>query len=123
MGWTTGVRLAAGRNLSLRHRVPTGSGIHPAFYLMDTGALPPGIKQPRHEDICGSGSIAPRILNPGTRWRSVVSFIPLTALPTPGERAPCSHLIGGWVGPRVVLDAVAKKTKPFTLSAIHPTST
>jgi hypothetical protein len=29
------------------------------------------------------------------------------ALP-PKERAPNAHLIGGWVGPRVVFDAVAK---------------
>jgi hypothetical protein len=29
---------------------------------------------PRHEDILGSGDIAPRILDLGTRWRWVVSF-------------------------------------------------
>jgi len=27
---------------------------------------------PRHKDVLGSGSIAPRILNLGTRWRWVV---------------------------------------------------
>jgi hypothetical protein len=31
---------------------------------------------PRHEDIMGSGDVAPRILDLGTRWRGVVSFTP-----------------------------------------------
>jgi len=29
---------------------------------------------PHHEDVLGSGDIAPRILKLGTRWRWVVSF-------------------------------------------------
>jgi hypothetical protein len=29
---------------------------------------------------------------------------------TPGERAPDSHWIGGWVGPRAGLDDVEKRT-------------
>jgi hypothetical protein len=28
---------------------------------------------------------------------------------TPGEGAPCTHCIEGWVGPRVGLDAVEKR--------------
>jgi hypothetical protein len=31
---------------------------------------------------------------------------------TPRERAPCAHWIGGWVGSRTVLDAVAKRKIP-----------
>jgi len=31
---------------------------------------------PRHEDVWGSGSIAPRILSLGSRWRWVVIFTP-----------------------------------------------
>jgi hypothetical protein len=31
---------------------------------------------------------------------------------TPRERAPCTHWIGGWVGPRAVLDAVVKRKIP-----------
>jgi hypothetical protein len=31
---------------------------------------------------------------------------------TPGERAPGTHFIGGWVGPRAGLDAVAKSKFP-----------
>jgi hypothetical protein len=31
---------------------------------------------------------------------------------TPKERAPGTHWIGGWVGPRAVLDAVAKREIP-----------
>jgi hypothetical protein len=41
-------------------------------------------------------------LNLGTRWRWVVSFTP--QLLYPGERAPGTHWIGGWVGPRAGLD-------------------
>jgi hypothetical protein len=32
---------------------------------------------------------------------------------TPRERAPDTHWIGGWVGPRAVLDAVVKKKIPI----------
>jgi len=38
------------------------------------------------------------------------------ALP-PKERAPGTHWIGGWVGPRAGLDAVAKSRNPVTASA------
>jgi hypothetical protein len=31
---------------------------------------------------------------------------------TPGERAPGTHWIGGWVDPRAVLDAVVKRKIP-----------
>jgi hypothetical protein len=31
---------------------------------------------------------------------------------TPRERAPGTHWIGGWVGPRAVLDAVVKRKIP-----------
>jgi hypothetical protein len=31
---------------------------------------------------------------------------------TPKERAPGTHWIGGWVGPRAVLDAVMKRKIP-----------
>jgi hypothetical protein len=31
---------------------------------------------------------------------------------TPRERAPDTHWIGGWVGPRAVLDAVVKRKIP-----------
>jgi len=30
----------------------------------------------------------------------------------PKERAPGTHWIGGWVGPRAVLDAMVKRKKP-----------
>jgi hypothetical protein len=31
---------------------------------------------------------------------------------TPRERIPATHWLGGWVGPRAVLDAVAKRELP-----------
>jgi len=36
----------------------------------------------------------------------------LPGLFTPGERAPCIHLIGGRVGPKVGLDSAAKRKIP-----------
>jgi len=57
---------------------------------------------PRHEDVWRSGGIALCILNPGTRWRRVVSF-------TVGERPPGSLWLGGCMGTISGLDAVAKR--------------
>jgi hypothetical protein len=59
---------------------------------------------------CGSGGIAPRILDLGTRWRWVVSFMlrPLY----PGEIVPGTHWIGGWMVSRTGLDAVVKRKIP-----------
>jgi hypothetical protein len=37
---------------------------------------------------------------------------------TPGERAPCTHWIGGWVGPRAGLDDVEKR-KFLTLPGLE----
>jgi hypothetical protein len=54
-----------------------------------------------------SEGIAPRILDlalDGDKWSA--------SRPgrfTPMERAPGTHWIGGWVGPRAFLDAVVKK--------------
>jgi len=39
---------------------------------------------------------------------------------TPGERAPSTHLIGGWVGPRTDLDAIAKREDPSPYSESSP---
>jgi hypothetical protein len=49
----------------------------------------------------------PHFLDLGTSWRKVVSFKPCRF--TPGEIAPDTHWIGGWVGPRVGLDDVEKR--------------
>jgi hypothetical protein len=38
---------------------------------------------------------------------------------TPGERAPCTHWIKGWVNPRTGLDNVEKK-KFLTLPGLQP---
>jgi hypothetical protein len=45
------------------------------------------------------------ILDLGIRRRWVISFTP----PSPRERAPGTHRIGGWVGPIAGLDAVEKR--------------
>jgi hypothetical protein len=51
-------------------------------------------------------------------WRWVVSFTPQPLYPT--ERAPGTHCIGGWVGPRVGLDGVEEKH--LALPEIEPGS-
>jgi hypothetical protein len=65
----------------------------------------------------GSGGIAPPFLisaPDGGEWSATRSdrF-------TPGERAPGTHWIGGWLGPRAGLDAV-EKIKILPLSGIEP---
>jgi hypothetical protein len=51
---------------------------------------------PSHEDVLGSGGIAPRILDLGTRWRWVVSFTALPLYPQ-GKRTwyPLDRRLGG----------------------------
>jgi hypothetical protein len=39
---------------------------------------------------------------------------------TPRERAPGTHWIGGWVGPRAVLDAVVERKIPSSLRVSNP---
>jgi hypothetical protein len=58
----------------------------------------------------GSGGIAARILDLGTRWRWVVSFTPRPLYPQ--RKNPSTHWIGGWEGPRGGLDAVVKRKIP-----------
>jgi hypothetical protein len=38
----------------------------------------------------------------------------------PRERVPDTHWIGGWVGPRVVLDAVVKRKIPNPRRELNP---
>jgi hypothetical protein len=54
-----------------------------------------------YEDVWRSGCIDPRFLDLGISLKSVISFIP-------GERAPGTHWIGGWVSPRGSLDDIQK---------------
>jgi len=58
----------------------------------------------------GSGGIAPRIINLSTGWRWVVSLKPRPLYPL--RKSPGTHWTGGWEGPRVGLDAVAKRENP-----------
>jgi hypothetical protein len=54
-----------------------------------------------------SGCIDPHFIDLGTSWKRVVSFTPLHLYP--GERAPGTNWIGGWVGTRTGLDDVEKR--------------
>jgi hypothetical protein len=72
----------------------------------------------RHEGVLGDwrySSTVPRILDLGTRLRWVVSF-------TPRERAPVTHCIGDWVGPRGGLDTVVKSEIPSSCRNSSPRS-
>jgi hypothetical protein len=72
----------------------------------------------RHEDVWGSGGIAPPFLAlwlDGGEWPTSHPF-----RFTPTERAPDIHWIGGRVGPRAGLDAVNRKMS--TLGIEHPPS-
>jgi hypothetical protein len=55
----------------------------------------------------GIEGIAPRIINFGTRWGEWSDLRPGSF--NPRERAPGTHWIGGWVGPRAGLDTVVKR--------------
>jgi hypothetical protein len=77
---------------------------------------------PCHESVWGSGGIAPCILYLGTRWRWVADFTSWPDRFTPRERAPCTHWIGGWEGPRAGLDAVVKREIPSPCRDSNPWS-
>jgi hypothetical protein len=64
----------------------------------------------RHEDIRGSGGIAPPFLTPAIDWGEWSASRPCRFTPT--ERAPGTHWIGGWVGHRIGLDASKSKAVP-----------
>jgi hypothetical protein len=75
---------------------------------------PPSLCLTKHHSVktyWGSRSIAPCILLTsaldGVEWSAS-----RTGRFTPRERAPGTHWIGGWVGPRAVLDTVVKREIP-----------
>jgi hypothetical protein len=55
----------------------------------------------------GSGGIVPYILDLGTRWREWSASRHGRFTPREGDSG--TNWIGGWVGPRAGLDAVAKR--------------
>jgi hypothetical protein len=73
---------------------------------------------PHHEGVLGSGSAAPLILVLGTRWRWMVSFTP--RLRYPHGKNPCTHWIGGWLGPRAGLDKASARTQTTDHSVLSP---
>jgi hypothetical protein len=70
---------------------------------------------PRHEGVLGSGGIAPPIL-----WLPALYGGKWSAS-RPGRLTPRgTHWIGGWVGPRAVLDAVVKRKIPSRRRESNP---
>jgi hypothetical protein len=65
----------------------------------------------------GNGGIAPRILDLGTKWEYSASR---PRCFTPKERALGTYWIGGWVGPRAVLDTVVKRKIPRPCRESNP---
>jgi hypothetical protein len=68
MNWTAGAPFPAeGRDFSLFHSIQTGSGPHPASYLMGTEAVSPGVKllgresdhSPSSAEVTNDGPIPP----------------------------------------------------------------
>jgi hypothetical protein len=47
------------------------------------------------------------IFDLGIMWNSAVSFTPQWLYPR--ERGPCTNWLGGWVGPRTVLENVERR--------------
>jgi hypothetical protein len=58
----------------------------------------------------GSGDTAPHILDHGPRWKCASR----PGRFDPRERAPATHWIEGWVGPRAVLDTGQNKLITFS---------
>jgi hypothetical protein len=73
---------------------------------------------PRHEDVWGSGGIAPPFLTlvrDGGEWS--------TSRPccsTLGHKAPGTYLTGGWVGLRASLDAMGKRKISYICRESNP---
>jgi hypothetical protein len=70
-----------GKKFSLLHKIQTGSGTHPASYLMDTGSLSPEVKRsgretdnspPSNAEVKYGGAIPP--LLHASSWRSALLF-------------------------------------------------
>jgi hypothetical protein len=64
------------------------------------GQCCPCTQAPRRECVCGSGGIAPRILNLITRWRWVVILRLLTALHLQKVCSKCKFSVGRWADVR-----------------------
>jgi hypothetical protein len=71
----------------------------------------------KHEYILGSGGIAPPFLISAQDGSECSASHPCFS--TPMERAPSTHWMGGWVGPRAGVDATEKR-KILPLLGIEP---
>jgi len=67
-----------------------------------------------------SGGITSRIIDLGTRSRSVVRFTPRPLYPQ--GKNPRTHWLGGWVGSRAALDVAVKGKIPSPYRDSNPLS-
>jgi hypothetical protein len=75
---------------------------------------------PRHEGVlwewrCSNHSLTSALLEMSGQLHTPA------ALPPPRERALDTHWIGGWVGPRAILDTMAKRKIPTSRRESNPT--
>jgi hypothetical protein len=83
---------------------------HTAFtFWCQKGKVIPVLLTEHHamKTYTGSGGMAPRILDLGTRWSEWSASRPSRF--TPREREAGTHWIEGWVSPRAVLDKMEKR--------------
>jgi len=66
---------------------------------------------PRHEGLMGEWRYSPTHSSTSALDGGEWSVSPLGRF-TPRERAPGTHFLGGWVGPRAGLDAVMNRKIP-----------
>lgn len=66
-----------------------------------------------HEGVWEIGSISPLILNLIARWKQFVNFTPYSF--APGDRAPVTHWIYGWLCPRAPTGNRIRKRKHYLL--------
>jgi hypothetical protein len=91
-------------------------------------SLPPEVKvklslcfnwAPHHEGVLGEWRYSStHSLTSALEWGEWSASRPSRF--TPRERAPGTHWIGGWVGPRAVLDAVVKRKIPSPRRESNP---
>jgi hypothetical protein len=108
------------RDLSFHYGVQNSSGSHLASYSVSDSLLtirawilPPNFTDSNYpsagrEATRGSGVAAPHFSSLGSEW---LDWIPCQF--SPGDRAPCTHCRGGWVGPRAGLDSFEKRKFSF----------
>jgi hypothetical protein len=92
---------------------PKGAKVTPTLFLIND--------VPRHEDVWGSGSIAPAFLTSALDVSEWSGSRPGRF--SSGERAPSTHWVGGWVDPDPVRTLWDRGKQFLLLLAFQPVAT